>query len=1167
MQFTAVKVQHILFMFNALGFVSMKTTLSHSDADFKKMVIGIGASAGGLDSLQLLFSSLPDDSGASFVIIQHLSPDFKSHMGEVLSKFTNMKIETVVQRATIEPNTIYLLHPGKEMILSGGILIAQERDSIVNMPINHFFRSMAKDAGPDCIAVVLSGTGTDGSEGIRSVNDAGGLVIVQSPESSKFDGMPQTAISTGIVDHVLDPAEIGDEIIRHMSGSETGAVSEASSEMSIQDILLLLHKESDIDFSMYKQATISRRIQRRLKMLHIADEREYLDLLSMEPAELDLLFHDILIGVTGFFRDSRAFKSLYDEFIKPLVADSSNRDEIRVWVPACATGEEAYTISILFFEAFNELGIQPNLKIFASDIHKRSLDIASNGVYSNVDGVSDKYLQKYFITNDEGVYQVNAKLRQSVVFVKHDVINNPPFTKMDLVSCRNLFIYLKPNVQQRILASFIFSLKPGACLMLGPSEAIGEMGKEYEEMDSQWRLFRKPHGMAKVPRSVMALMVPSLMYKDRDVKPVRQSSKPDSKILEGYDMLLSAFISPGVLVDGDLRIIHLFGKVGEIIHQKSGRLIDDISSMVNRELSLAINSGISKAKKNGRKIKVNGIKTGDDGDSTVDITILPLSRPSGGEFYFISMDKASENKASPAESMEISEGTQDRLLQLEAELQDAKEVLETTVEELEARNEELISANEEMQSTNEELNSVVEELNSVNTVNSEQIETLTNLTNDLNNLMKATEVGAVFIGKDMLIKNFTPRVRSIFNIIETDIGRPFNHLTHNLPDNSFLKNIQEVMGTGGKAEREITINNENRYLERSFPYYDDSNKISGAVLSYIDITQLKLSEIKFRLLFDQSPIAIGFMDEEGRMIRMNPAMEKILAEPDKVRDGKPIFDYALMPEDCRVNMMKGSNSYFEVEVEPGNEMFDEGANISWVSFNISPVTTELVSDDGYMVIIQDISYEKDAESRMKDSLDEKILMLQEVHHRVKNNLATVNSLLAMQSSNVVDPSVKNCLKEAESRIFVLSSIHEELYRSESLFNISASKFFNRLMENITDLYDIDVTAEIEIDEGLELNDRLAIPLGLAVNEMIVNSMMHAFKDTQDPVIHLSMKLDDGCLKILLKDNGCGVPDCSKIGGSGSLGTRLIERLITIQLKGKMEHRNENGLLWDIQIPL
>lgn len=1145
-------------------------------SSYKGMVIGIGASAGGLEALQSLFSSIPDDTGASFVVIQHLSPDYKSHMSDILRNSTGMSIMTVKEKTVLAPNTVYLLQPGKEMVLSKGILQTHDRESIVNMPINTFFNTMAAEMGPRCIGVVLSGTGSDGAEGIRNVSDAGGLVLVQSPQSARFDGMPREAIATGLVDFILDPAEMADELTRYINSPSSELFRmDPNMEIPFQEILLLLRSETNIDFSLYKQTTIKRRIQRRLNILQISNYTEYLDRLSMDPVELDSLFHDILIGVTGFFRDADAFRSLYENAILPIVSAKSDGDDVRVWVPACATGEEAYTISMLFHEAFDELGIRPNLKIFASDIHKRSLDTASNGMYSNVDGIEEERLERFFSSAEDGIHQVTPRLRQSVVFVRHDVISNPPFTRLDLVSCRNLFIYLKTNVQQRVLASFMFSLRPGGYMIIGSSETPGAIGKEYEEIDARWRIYRRPTDMKKVPKSIMAHMIPSLLSTESEVTSVHSKARPESDLIPVYDALLSEFIPRGILVNSEFRVIHLFGDAGEILHQKSGRISNDLSHMAEGELLVAIKSAVTQSRRDGGIVKLKGVRSNFNVGGSVDVTVMPIVRASMDEHYFITID-ANEQRAEPEyTSFRLEDGASDRMMLLEAELQKSREMLQRTVEELEARNEELLSANEEMQSTNEELNSVNEELNSmneelysVNTENNERIKILTNLTNDLNNFIRASEVGTIFISQNMTIRNFTPQVRRIFNIIETDIGRPIEHITYKLADDQFLNRIRHVMSTGENNEREVTVAPGVHYLEKVLPYYDDANNIAGAVLTYVDISRLKHSEILFRVLFDQTPIATGFIDGEGRVISMNPAMADILSDPEDVRAGRSIFDYELIPDGFRERIAQGDHVRCDVEIGPASDMILNGIGIEWVSLDLFPIVNGDYDDQnrGYMILIQDITAKMDERTRMKDSLDEKTLMLQEVHHRVKNNLATVNSLLAMQSMSAEDPLVVQTLKEAETRIFVLSTIHEELYRAERLDTINASNFLQKLVQKIVDLFDIEVDVRLQIDEDLNLTDTYAIPLGLAVNELIINSMIHAFSASEDPRIDLSMHLENGAINLILRDNGSGVEEDSMIGASGSLGTRLIKQLITRQLKGMVEHHNDGGLVWNIHVP-
>ncbi|HXE52740.1 MAG TPA: chemotaxis protein CheB, partial [Tepidisphaeraceae bacterium] len=463
-------------------------------------IAAVGASAGGLEALERLFRSTPTDSGVAFVVIQHLSPDFKSLMDELLARHTKMTIHRVEDGMAVQPNCIYLMPPRKEMIISGGKLLLTDKDpqQELSLPIDHFFRSLAQDAGPRAIAIVLSGTGSDGSRGIRDIHEAGGLVLAQSEETAKFDGMPKSALDTGVVDAVLGPEEIpkaiGEYVKRHTAGVRGQEIpsSEIEAAHGVDAIFKLLRDEYGIDFSHYKPNTVARRIERRLSLNQAVDLDDYVQRLRSDPRELNSLYRDLLIGVTRFFRDRESFDRLEKDIIPDLLARKRPGDEIRFWIAGCATGEEAYSIAILLHERMQLFGRSMNVKVFATDVHGASLEIASAGVYDEeaLSEVKPSRLATYFTKKQDG-YHILPEVRQMIVFARHNVIKDAPFTKIDLISCRNLLIYFQPAAQKKALSLFHFGLRTGGVLFLGPSESPGELAPEFETLDEHWKIYRK----------------------------------------------------------------------------------------------------------------------------------------------------------------------------------------------------------------------------------------------------------------------------------------------------------------------------------------------------------------------------------------------------------------------------------------------------------------------------------------------------------------------------------------------------------------------------------------------------------------------------------------------------------------------------------------------------
>lgn len=854
-------------------------------------VVGIGASAGGLEALERLFARMPSDSGMAFVVIQHLSPDFRSLMDELLARHTDIPIMRVENGMVVAPNAIYLMPPKTEMIISGGKLLLTDKEpsNSLSLPIDLFFRSLAEDIGPRAVGIVLSGTGSDGSRGIRAIHEAGGLVVVQSEETSKFDGMPRSAIETGMVDFVLSPEEIPQTLMKfsqHTLGNEAASDEHATAAVDQLNVVFqLLRKSYGIDFAHYKPNMVSRRIERRLMFSRSLDLPSYIRQLDADPAELNALYKDLLIGVTRFFRDPAAFERLEKDVLPALISRVPDDQEIRVWVAGCATGEESYSLAISLSEQLHLLKRENALKIFATDVHRESLEFAGAGKFSKADiaGISPARLERYFIKQGTN-YQVTPELRKAVVFAPHNVIRDAPFTKLDLVSCRNLLIYLQPAAQRKALSLFHFGLKSQGVLLLGPSESPGDISEEFEVLDPHWKVYRKRRDVRLINNLAIAAspyMPPTQVVRS----PLRSIAPVDAEWPRIAELLLNEAMPPSILLDEQHRVLHSFGGAGKYLAIRDGRHSTDVLTLVSGELKLAIGSLLQRVANEQRAVSFGPVRWGDaDSPQWINVSARQILLDHRRTLLTFSPQPA---PPTAPELIAHATGTTPSLLHqelLENELRFTRENLQATVEELEtaneelqATNEELVASNEELQSTNEELHSVNEELYTVNAEYQRKIVELTELTDDIENLLRTTEIGVVFLDRELRVRRFTPPITHLFALRTQDLGRRLDEFSSALRYDDLLQDVDAVLANGSRLERELEDGHGRSYLLRILPYLTRSG-IEGAVLTLVDVSTLKRTEAmlaQVSSLVENSDQAIVSLDLDGRIVTWNQGAERL----------------------------------------------------------------------------------------------------------------------------------------------------------------------------------------------------------------------------------------------------------------------------------------------------
>jgi two-component system CheB/CheR fusion protein len=838
----------------------MTSKIKHNSRYF----VGIGASAGGLEAINAFFKDMPLDTGLTFIVIQHLSPDYKSMMDELLSKVTAIPIHVVKDGIVPLPNNIYLIPPRQNMTIFHGKLLLETQDrtnNLVNLPIDLFLHSLAEDQKHNAIGVILSGTGSDGTRGCRSIKEAGGLVMVQSEASSKFAGMPKSVIANNLSDFILPveelPAQLMNFVKHPLDAALISSEDEPSETSSLTKLFSMLRQKTKIDFTFYKPPTIMRRIDRRMSINQVYSIDDYAKYVINNPTELTALYRELLIGVTNFYRDPEVFDSILNKSLFEYI-ESMEGTELRIWVAGCSTGEEAYTYCILVQEILEKIGKTVDLKLFATDIDQEALNKASQGIYpeSITADLPQEFISKYFTRKDDH-YQIARHLREMVVFARHNLIKDPPFTKMNLVSCRNLLIYLQPVLQQRIFESFNFSLKNGGILVLGSSESLGEAESLYKGVDQQKNIF-KSRGYKRSLLASERHRLPSSQLDETHTRNPHSFDKRNNDeliVLESYiDALADDFIPVSFIVNDSFELIRVTGNAKDYLAPLSGKVSTDITKNLVKDLSIPVTTGLTKVFKASSDITFSNIRIKVEGKTKkVNVVIKPLElkRSLPVMAVVIISDASSLEFITENESIKYDADVeiQQRLADLEQELQFSRENLQATIEELEtsneelqASNEELLASNEELQSTNEELQSVNEELFTVNAEYQSKISELSELNADMENFMAASKLISIFLDTNLHIRKFMQSAKQLFNILDHDIGRPFEHLSHRLQSVDLLSMVKQVADTGLPISIDVKGEDLNWYLLRVLPYKFNHNVHGGVIIVLHEISELKASQ-------------------------------------------------------------------------------------------------------------------------------------------------------------------------------------------------------------------------------------------------------------------------------------------------------------------------------------
>lgn len=954
--------------------------LNNTSALHNFPIVGIGASAGGLAAFEAFFSGMPvhTNPDMAFVLIQHLPPDHKSILTDLIQRYTRMQVSEVTDGVIVQPNCAYIIPPGYDMaILNGSLqLLEPSFPRGHRLPIDFFFRSLAQDQHERAICIVLSGTGSDGTQGARAVKAEGGMVMAQNPASAEYDGMPRCVINAGLADYILPAAEMPAQLISYVdtiaeSQCNSAIPLDSTAENALKKIFILLRNQTGHDFSLYKRSTIFRRIERRMALFQIKSKDSYVKFLQENPAEVEALFNDLLIGVTSFFRDPDAFQILEKQIIPKLCESKPAGSAIRLWIPGCSSGEEAYSIAILLQEQMEMLKQNYTIQIFATDIDSKAIAAARAGFYSLsiADDISPERLARFFTLEIDGNgYRINKAIRDMLVFSEQDVIKDPPFSKIDLISCRNLLIYMGSELQKKLIPLFHYALNPGGLLFLGTSETVSNFGDLFDVLDRKSKLYQRKDDAHSAPRAAFARSLPLITTISGSAPPVSEKAtapvKPPLREL-AEQTILQQVTPTAALVNSKGDILYLHGQTGMYLEPVQGVTdIYNILKMARDGLKHKLTIALHKTVAGKEPVYVSGLRIKTNRHVTmVNMRIYPVtSDASEIPLYLVVLEEAPladhVHSSLPSDTDSHIAALEQELREKEESLLIANEELEVSNEELKSSNEEMQSVNEELQSTNEELVTSQEELQSVNeelfTVNAELQSMVTDLSrakSDINNLLAGTDVGTVFVDFQLRIMHFTPAATKIINLVRSDVGRPIDHFaTKMLGYHSLKEDITTVLDTLKTREMNVQILEGQWFLMRIMPYRTLNNTIEGAVITFIDISEIKKAQNDLHRLatvVQDANDAILLEDLEGNILAWNPAATRMYGWSESEALGMNISD--LIPEGLKdESVQRVYELSMKKMLEPSHtqRLTKNGATI-----NISLTATALVDESGKVYAI------------------------------------------------------------------------------------------------------------------------------------------------------------------------------------------------------------------------
>ena len=868
-------------------------------------VVGIGSSAGGLEALEQFFGGVPPASGLAFVVVQHLDPTRNSMLVELLQRTTSMPVAEITDHVAVRPDHVYVIPPNRDLSILHGVLhlIEPAAPRGLRLPIDFFLRSLAADRREHGVGVILSGMGSDGTLGLRAIKEEAGAAFVQSPESAKFEGMPRSSINAGLADVTAPAEELAQEIIAYLKHvpqwvTRPEVDSGASRSSGLDKVLLLLRAQTGHDFSLYKKSTLVRRIERRIGLHHLAGINDYVRYLRDNPQEAGFLFKELLIGVTSFFRDPAVWEQLKDDVIPALLAARPGGGTLRAWVTACSTGEEAYTLAIVFREAVEQM--HPNahwsLQVFATDLDRDAIDKARTGAYpANIAAdVTDARLRRFFVDDERG-YRVGKDIREMVIFAPHDLVRDPPFTRLDLLTCRNLLIYLEADLQSKLMPLFHYSLNRGGVLVLGSAETVGTATDLFAGLPGKCRIYRRnetalPPGLAEFPAGIARRRLGERQAVITASTP--SAEKPNLQALTDA-LVLRRFSPAAVLATAHGDVIYTSAKTGKYLEPATGKANLNLFAMAREGLAGPLTSAFVRAV-HEQCVELKGLRvSGNGGPQTVDVTVQPLTEPAAlrGMVLVVFADRAEPPATPAADDARLGHADDMSALALELrqsrdELQATREQMQTSQEELESTNEELQSTNEELQSTNEELTTSKEEMQSMNeelqTVNHDlnaKLGELTLASDDMANLLNSTDIATLFLDEDLEVRRFTTRATSVFNLIPGDAGRPITDLASALDYPALADDAREVLRSLVVREVEVAANDGRWFRVRTMPYRTQDSRILGVVITFTDISAAKAMEATLR---EAQAVLESRMTDQAAALGAAKTLENVLRKAQSV---------------------------------------------------------------------------------------------------------------------------------------------------------------------------------------------------------------------------------------------------------------------------------------------
>jgi two-component system, chemotaxis family, CheB/CheR fusion protein len=1167
------------------------------DQSFEQFpIVGVGASAGGLEAFTQLLENLPTDTGMAFVLIQHLDPTRDSLLTELLNRKTSMPVTEVRDGMAVEPNQVYVIPPNTAMVLAQNTLklVSRKKTDGRFLPVDTFFHSLAQGRGNQAIAVVLSGTDGDGALGLTAVKVAGGITFAQDTDSSQFEGMPHSAAATGCVDFVLPPGAIAAELARisqHPYIANLTPRNEAVLQtQTLPQIFAILRTAKGFDFTGYKPATLNRRIMRRLALHNIETLENYLPFLQMNPTEVDALCQDLLINVTGFFRDPEVFEALKAKIFPRMVQEKSAEVPIRIWVAGCSTGEEVYSIAICLLEYLDTLKITLPIQIFATDISEVMIEQARKGFYkqSLMESVSSERLRQFFV-KVRGGYQITKSVRELCVFAKQNLNSDPPFSQLDLISCRNVLIYLGAALQKRLIPIFNYALNPTGFLVLGAAETVGEFSILFDQVDRKHKIYSRKAGSVRL-KFDFRTRSPFLEKGNPIILPPEDNQNDLNLHKEADRIILSRYAPVGVIINDEMEVLQFRGQTGIYLEPASGKASFNLLKMAREGLLLELRNAIYEAKKAHEPIRKTGVQIKNH-PQLVTVEVIPLKLLATEQNNFLvlfederpvamPLDTAAQGKRrslSKASKVEIEQEN----LRLKQELDVTQEYLQSIIEEqdsvnqsLQVANEEILSSNEELQSTNEELETTQEELQAtneeLNTINEElrsrNVE-LIQTNNDLQNLLGSINIPILMLDGGLRVRRFTPQAEGIFNLITTDIGRRFSDIQSNLAIPNLNLLIETVIDTLTTIEQEVQDLRGHWYSLRIRPYRTTDNRIDGVVIGVIDIDALKQSAAQIEAARDyahaivetvRQPLLV--LDEGFRVLLANQFFyETFGLDPAEVEQ-QSIFEIENGEWDIvtlRSQLMSLLTDNTEFENFEIDEIFDP-SRPRILSLSASQIQQDNTQRN-ILLVIEDITITRQADEQLQSSLKEKDILLKEIHHRVKNNLQIVSSLLSLQSNRITDLNAYAILQSSQNRVIAMALIHESLYQSSNLADLDFAEYTKTLVNNLFNCYAVErdkVYFKVDLQPNIIVNFDKAVLCGLIINELVANALKHGFSKGQQGEVSIRLEINsDHLIALTVGNNGQPLPDNFDLKNFHTMGLNLVVSLVD-QLKGTLSIENE-----------